>query len=1035
MTAPLVVELSQLSVHIPKYQLEFPFVPPPESLTQAALQTYNWARKSERLQSDSTRSQREEVMRLLVRYGQTLFEALFPEALRVRLPKEGAIYIRPKDDSVADLPFELLFDGVSFISQTHGLVRLYGSKYTEPTLPFDHKKARLALTLTAHVPLNGLKGSPGFVLPVEEFGLIGRGANRRLKMTLDGDASAARLLGYLEAGPDLFLFSGFVEEGSWRLAGQVPLDLETLLQKAFGQAVMRGMRLVILATSDLLDGKTPVEVMGQSGVPLLVTLSGRVTRERINDYLSAFLLALARGEGVLRAHRQSVNQIQAALPFSWDWSWIRLHMAKELLGHSRLDPLRPFLLEEEPPEEPEGYDPSPRIFSRRPFGGNLGVMNQLISALMTGPPQGVIWLRSLWGQVQEEYVLELFRRLAPRADFSLSLFYYFRWGYHEGQEAKQDAYQLGEEFDFLWGEDKVLEYFDQSQVPMRQGSDPDQRYLLVYYPPDRVDPLFEQWLLAKRNQGIRVLILSQQSFVTELSTQVVSSDKTSVEELLFAFDDRLPEVWVPLLVEPLPVQMRHRTLLDLARATEDPATLELFIAETDLTRLWTQVFAAHWSKLSHASKRLLMALYLLRVKWPRESLVALFGPEEIDKDLEALFAAHLLERNLEGSLYWIGGHLYGQIRAKGLLPAEGLVKIGQDLMKKLIGRYEEVGHEPALTIAGVSYLLAELSLLGANETAWQRGLQFAKRVAVELGDRPRLLSQLLLSSVELSLASRQPETLERAFLSLLGVLEHLPLEPQALRLYEWLLSEEQDRRNWPQVCKLQIRLAALYAKSEQPERAKGHLLAATQLALDLPNPAERFGLLVETGLGFLELGEMEKLRGLLETAGFDPAHLNQENMSRLWLIDGYLLFLDQDPQGAYRSFAKAFNYRHPFISEALLAQTQLVLAQIHQHQGEEEKALESLIQAAKLFEHLRDWEQARQVHEEICRFFATHKRSTESISHLEWLYRFNRESGTTEKAGSIAHELGGLYFRIGDQHKSTDYYKKAQELNQGDNLS
>lgn len=1020
----LVIELSATSVSIAKYKLELPFSPPPERLSQAALETYALLRRSEVLQNDSTRAERAEAMRLLQSYGQALFEAIIPEAFRHKLPKEGALFVRAKDEASRQLPVELLFDGSSFLAQTHGLVRLYSARYVEPTQPFERKRPFLNAALNGHDPLSDLPRSPSFLVPVEEFSLLSRGTSKRLNLHIDGDANWPRLLSQLESGPDLFLFSGFEDKRGWRLAGEPAAEPDLKLTKAVEEGVQKGLRLMILGTDKMLEEDQQLEVYGAMGLPAAITLNGRFSRERVMDYLSALLSALSRGETLLKAHRHAVNQLQAALPLSWDWSWIRLHIAKELQNHSRFDPLRAFPIDTDTRAELPEPAPDPLILNRRRFSGNKEVLAQLISALVTGPEQGVIWLRSLMGQHQEEYVLELLRRLAPRCDYSLNLLYYYRWGFHENQLRNLQDHQLAQEFEFLWSDEKLAEYFDQSQIPLRYGSDPDQRYLLVFYPPDKVDPLFENWLLTQREAGWRILLLSQQSFVTELSTQVISSDRTSTDELLMAFEDRLPPAWEPLLKGQVPPQMRNHALLSVAAALGDVATEEVFGTDQDLGPLWEKVFAQVLQRLNHLGRRLLNGLYLLKVKVPRENLSFLMGPEELDRELEQLFELHLIERNLEGSLYWIAGNLNGQIKKHDLLPSEGLLKTGQDLMHKINANFEKLAGPQELLVAGVQYLLSELTRLGAVETALNRGLQFAKRISTQMDNTPRLLSQLLLTSVELALVSKQPNALEKTFVSILAVLDNLPFEDQTLKLYEWMLQAEEQRRNWPQVAELQVRLAGLYVRGDQRERAKGLLVSASQLSLNLSNPAEKFGILIEVALLLLELGEIEKLQNLLETANFDPSHLNQENLARLWLIDGHLQFVDKQPETALHAFTKAFAYKHAFISDGLLAQTKLVLAQVHQ---EPETIAEDLLEAARLFEKAREPERAAQVHEELCALYNEQNQGESAAPHLEWLYRYCSSAGLADRAQGIAHQLGGLYFRIGDQDKSTDFYKKAQE--------
>jgi len=1028
MTAPLVIELSSQSVHIPKFQLEIPFVAPDAGLTKAALQTYGLLKASISLQASSTRDQRGEVMGLLQQFGKALYDAIFPPALQARLPKEGPVYIRTLDETSRALPLELLYDGSSFLSQTHGVVRLYRAKYIEPNHPVDLPKTQLQFTLSSHDSLNETLAQ-GCLAQVEEFSLINREGNQGFELNIDGDVNGTRLLKSLELGPDLFLFCGSGEGLRWELAGEPLEQWKEKLLKSMELGVRKGLRLMVLMTSDLVHEPADIEAFGATGLPLAISINGRIERKRLMEYFSALLPALSRGTGLLKAHRHAINQIQAALPLSWDWSWIRLHLAKEFLGHPSYDPLRPFVLIEPDESTEPVYDPNPSLLNRRCFTGNKGVLGQLIRAMLTSPEQGVIWLRSLHGGWQEEYSLEFFRRLAPRADFSLQVLYYFRWGYHQGQNRQLQDAELQEAFGFLWDEEKLADYFDDSLLTLRVGQDANQRYLLVYYPPDQVDPVFERWLLSKRDLGVRIILLSAQSFVSELSTQVINTDTLTERELELAFKAPLPEPWKEQLgsLHKTP-GFKSRALLSLAMGSGDGELMELVAQDRPLSELWPEVFNHLVKPLTQTEKKLLCGLYLLKVKWPRESLAMLFGVESLDKPLDTLYRLGLVEKNLEGSLYWLAGQLFTPLRSYQLLSEPVLIKTAQELLQKLNGPFDHLKLDPVLAVSGVSYMISELAQLGAAETALQRGVQFAKRVAAHLSDRPHRLGQLLLGCVELASTSKQEDALEKVFVAMLEVLEHLNLQEQTIRLYEWFLSVQQERRNWSQVASLQTRLAGIYGGLGQTERARGHLVSATQLSLDLPDQAERFGLLIEIALALLELGDLVKLQSLLDNANFDPAFLNQQSMSRLWLIDGHLQFAAKSPERALVAFDQAAEYKHRYISDRLAAKTEWVLAKIYKDRTEEESALEHLDLSAQLFERVKDLEQAAVVQQERCDLYYQCDRPTEAIESLAWLYRYAQQTGKTVQARTLADELGGLYFRAGEQTKSTEFYKKAQEL-------
>ncbi len=116
----LVIYVSTKTVIISKYNLEFRFTPPSQSLTKAAVGAYQLLRQSEVLQTDSSRDQKEEVITLLKHYGSALFKAVMPNHIRSQVYKSGGVFIYSLDKEIIDLPWELLFDGSSFLALTQG---------------------------------------------------------------------------------------------------------------------------------------------------------------------------------------------------------------------------------------------------------------------------------------------------------------------------------------------------------------------------------------------------------------------------------------------------------------------------------------------------------------------------------------------------------------------------------------------------------------------------------------------------------------------------------------------------------------------------------------------------------------------------------------------------------------------------------------------------------------------------------------------------------------------------------------------------
>ena len=52
----------------------------------------------------------------------------------------------------------------------------------------------------------------------------------------------------------------------------------------------------------------------------------------------------------------------------------------------------------------------------------------------------------------------------------------------------------------------------------------------------------------------------------------------------------------------------------------------------------------------------------------------------------------------------------------------------------------------------------------------------------------------------------------------------------------------------------------------------------------------------------------------------------------------------------------------------------------------------------------------------------------EAVTHLEWLFHYHKSQNNHGETSRIAHKLGGLFFKLENKVKSTEYYKLAQGL-------
>ncbi len=427
----LFIYVSPKSVIIQKYRLEFPFTPPPEPLTKAAMGAYQLLRQSVSIQTGSSREERDEVMTLLRHYGAALFHAVIPKQLRQTIYKEGGIFVFAMDRELIKIPWELLYDGKAFFGLTQGLIRVNYANGNLLVTDNNLQNTALKVSLNAYTPRmdhlteNHLADFPAgyrFISRVEELHTSKLIQSPRVVCQTNDNADVHSIMRTIEKVPNIFLFSGYDSKDGWLLSGDSASN-ETLswfnagFQKNFSHALKNGLRIVFLITSDLLEdnGKLindPLSRYFDMGVPYMVTVHGRIARHRFQEYFQTFVLSLAREDGILKAHRHAVNALQSSLPLSWDWSWIQLHINKNRLENSQEPPLTPFRFELEPQaESPKPDHPFMPFSTHRRFSGCHEALGKIERAMNNRFSNQIITLLSQNGQAIESYICEFFRRI------------------------------------------------------------------------------------------------------------------------------------------------------------------------------------------------------------------------------------------------------------------------------------------------------------------------------------------------------------------------------------------------------------------------------------------------------------------------------------------------------------------------------------------------------------------------------------------------------------------------------------------------
>ncbi|MBU3915221.1 hypothetical protein KKA14_06765, partial [bacterium] len=415
-------------------------------MTKAALEAYRLLRQSGVLQAESSRDEREEVITLLRHYGFALYEAIIPEQHKSQIYESGGLFVYSLDYEIINIPWELLYDGSSFLALTQGVIRINNSSVKLSSMPPDSEKHSLNISLNSYTPTRFLPSGNRFISVVEELISENIGKSSLVDYTINGNASKKTILENLSNNPDVFFFSGYDGANGWILQDTSDENDTSWFQRdltpALKKAVEKGLKIAILQTSSFLEESDlsksdPLTKYFNLGIPYIISVHGRVSRHRVKQYFQTFLLSLMREQNTLRAHRQAINNIQSNLPLSWDWSWIQLHINKNLLEIPTESPLASYKFDQDlkKTEKASGFNSS-SILNHRRFPGNFEILSQLTNKLLKSSFDEVIHLQTREGYFLEEYFQEFLRRLMPDHTFSLSVLYYQRWGFKKDQQER-----------------------------------------------------------------------------------------------------------------------------------------------------------------------------------------------------------------------------------------------------------------------------------------------------------------------------------------------------------------------------------------------------------------------------------------------------------------------------------------------------------------------------------------------------------------------------------------------------------------------
>ena len=1045
----LFIYISSKSVVIQKYKLEFPFIPPPVNITNAALGAYQLLRNSVFMQTESSREEQQEVINLIKAYGQALYQSIIPDSLRNQIYNEGGVFIFAMELKLINLPWELLHDGRNFFNLTQGVVRINYSKQQLMLTPDLSDKASIQMSLNAYLPIADNNSDPDkpttlhkgtdFINQVELLSEGNLANNPNINISYNGNSSKQTLLYEFEKTPDVLMFTGYDCPDGWVLKDDNSDKNKNIslydgqFQNHLTTAIRHGLRILILNTSDFIEKSKlfindPLSKYFDCGIPYIISVNGRVSQRRFREYFQRFASNLAHGESILKSHRFAINYIQSDLPLSWDWSWIQLHINKSLLENNKEVPFAPFRLINEVKKTTKiSYPDSVSFNTFRRFCCNHTRFIEIQSELNRKDHNKILLLLSSKGSLVEDYIYEYFRRLRAHQNIHLEQLYYKRWGYHQ-PEKHNIPKSIVKQFSFLFQAEAVQKCFDQScsVIYTSDNLNNQLRFLVVFYPPDRIDSELDNWLISKQENGYRIILISSRKKITRLNTNIINTNLITVDDIRNNFEDFLPEEWVDLIKRNVPSHMENFSLLRIARNTCNSQLFDLFTSVTDVKALWKASFKTLLPELSTLKIKILLILFFLRTRVSVSYLKILTQTKKLGEEIQYLYKLGLIEADYSFGTFWMPYQMNIQFKTDPLIPSEQLKKHCKEIIQAQISVLNQDRLPSFMEIVGFQYSVSYLTELGGAESAAQRYLQYLRKILQFNLNYHDFFLQGVSYCLEFAYLSGDRKTIQKTIITSIDIIDQLS-RTEALSLYEWLQKSEEKNRNWLMVAETQVKMAEIYTRRKQPEKAIGLITSAIQLNNDIKNFSNRYRNIIKIALLLLDLEEYDQLQNLLSQQNFNFNKLNKEDVQKLWLIDGHILYQDQKYAESLESLTKFTEYTELNISVHLFAKTYLLLAELYQKGNQPQKSSQFWSKAAVYLESLDDTQQAGQLHEKLWEYYYNSGDYQKAVRHLEWMYENQKQKGTKEKIKELANQLGGVYYKLGDRNNSTKYYKISQE--------
>lgn len=1039
----ILIHVSNQKVVIPKHQIEFALELPGEALSKAALDTLGYLRSSISLQHGTPSDERSEAIQLFKEYGQELFCSIVPPDLQNHFAKEGRIYIQTEDPALDALPWEMLYDGASFCTLTQGVARILDNSSFKSGLQVK-KNRQLKVALHSARPVTDCTVKEGgcsrFQNMPEEWVLQGSDRFSHCSWDVCSRSTMEIFFESLSQRPDLIYFGGFIDDKGWHFeqSGKGEPHIVQLhhLGQSIRQAVANGLRMLFLNSPIAFEENQAaiykhVSQLFQIGIPLVLSLHGRMSRSRMADYFRNFFIHTANGTHLLTAHRHALNHLASELAFSWDWLWPQVRFNGASLLDGSVYPAQPFVFTEQKDQLPESPVVHRRALgSHRQFYADQATLLKIEDQLKQFNNHEVLNLHTDHAYPLEIYLQEIFRRWPSFKSISVKGLYYHQWGLDFNNPLLQSEYHLQEPVSVLFDANNQSLYLDQILFNYTVEPNSLYKFLIIYHPPENMDQDFDQWMIRKQHEGWKVIIVSFKPIRTSLPNDTISVDLKSQHGILNRLEDPLPEGW-DVLMQSDRKNVPSFSLIRLAQRLNHPDLNQQIVFSESDEEIWKTAFKVIRERCSHSSVQTLAVLFLTGVKSNPAFVQKILEMKDIKPVIENLLQLQMIEVSLDQQMIWIPQYLQKLMVEYQFFPRKLLIERGLSILHHIILEYPEHDKKQYSRFPAFHICLQIIADLGAYEAALVKAVQLGKRLSAAAIDNEVTLLNIARTIFELGISSGEEKLFTRSIFAVAGIFDECRKFVQSANLLEWYSDELEKKKLWEDVANARVLLAKSYIKGGKKEKAYPLLTQAVSLNADLENYANRYDNLIRLSLLLIELNEYEKLNNIINHTSFDPELLSKKNLSLLWLIDSHLLYHEGQKEEAFASMQKAI--QDPYMDEAeiVYARTYEFLAEMlfEQDQEASETVLAYLKKAAELSIYAMSYSGAVAVYEKMTSMF-TETSPEVMIDGLKSLFDVLNDIQDYKLLARVADMLGKLYYLTGDQESYAHYYQISQQHNQ-----